>query len=338
MFFSIIVPVYNVDKYIRCCLDSIRKQTFKDFEVVIVDDGSTDESPSICDEFANLDERFKVIHKKNEGVVSARKKGAEQIVGEYLVTVDGDDEIEENFLLDIYNIIMSKHPDLVAFGYKTINEEGDVVSERLNDICNGYYAGANLKELKSNFLYDENRSGINGGNLIFSTWSKVIKASIYHECIMKVDDRVEKGDDLIALIYIMQMVESAILADITGYHYRIQPTSISRVYKIDDLRKQAILKNEIYKAISSDNSMKKQALVCVFYTSYSRFRGLFGAETSYKEYKKIVNESEKYHLFDCIHEMHCSHMSFAEKMKFQMIKNGWWKLFYAYVKLQSFFS
>ncbi len=332
MFFSIIVTAYNVEKYIRKCLESIRKQIFEDFEVIIIDDGSTDDTPYFCDEYSECDHRFKVIHQKNGGVVSARKTGAKNVTGEYLVTVDGDDEIEENLLYSLYHELIQKKPDLLAFGYKTINEAGIVENERMNDINNGYYDGETLKDVKSKFLYDNSRSGINDGNLEFSTWSKVIKVSIYYECIMKVDDRVVKGDDLLALIYIMQMAKSIMITDITGYHYRMQPRSLTHIFKIEDLYKQAILRDEIYKATFGDDSMINQASVCIFYTSYARVQELIGSETSYKEFKCIIDEVKEKHLFDCVYNMKCTQLSFLEKMKILIIKKGWWWLLYVHIK------
>ena len=92
---SIIVPVYNVDAYIRDCLNSIARQTYKNIEVIMVDDGSTDASGQICDRYCELDERFHVIHKKNGGVSSARNSGLEAARGEYIGFVDPDDWIDE---------------------------------------------------------------------------------------------------------------------------------------------------------------------------------------------------------------------------------------------------
>ena len=334
MFFSVIVPAFNVEKYLRKCLESIKNQTFDDYEVIIIDDGSTDDTHGICDEYSEMDHRFKVVHKENGGVVSARKSGARQTMGEYIVTVDGDDEIEESLLYALYQEICQKKPDLLAFGYKTINEVGIVESERLNDIQNGYYDGEALKDVKAKFLYDDSRPGVNGGNLAFSTWSKAVKSSIYRECIMKVDDRVEKGEDLVALIYIMQMVRSVMVTDITGYHYRMQPTSMTHVFKTEDINKQAILRDEIYKAISEYNSMTNQASVCVFYTSYERVQKLVDSDTDYNKFKNIIGEAKEKQLFDCVYKMKCTHLRFSEKMKLFIIKHEWWWFLYIYIKLQ----
>ena len=91
---SVIVPVYNVEKYIRRCLDSIISQTYKNLEIIIVDDGSTDNSGKICDKYALEDTRIQVIHKENEGIVSARKVGILRATGEYTTIVDSDDWVE----------------------------------------------------------------------------------------------------------------------------------------------------------------------------------------------------------------------------------------------------
>ena len=98
MLFSIIVPVYKVEKYLKCCIESILTQSFSDFELVLVDDGSPDNCPKICDDFAKQDKRVKVIHKQNGGLVSARKAGVKVASGEFIVNIDGDDYIKQGYL------------------------------------------------------------------------------------------------------------------------------------------------------------------------------------------------------------------------------------------------
>lgn len=92
---SCIVPVYNVEKYLRRCVDSILAQTFTDFELILVDDGSPDGCPAICDEYAEKDSRVRVIHQENKGVSAARNAGLDMARGEYVCFVDGDDEVSE---------------------------------------------------------------------------------------------------------------------------------------------------------------------------------------------------------------------------------------------------
>jgi len=132
--FSIIVPVYNVEKYLEECVDSILKQSFSDFEIILVDDCSPDKSPEICDELALKDNRIKVVHKpQNEGLGFARNTGMTVASGEYIVFVDSDDTIAENTLEECAAKLSDK-PDIIVFGMKLCyeNDKGKVVrSEEL---------------------------------------------------------------------------------------------------------------------------------------------------------------------------------------------------------------
>lgn len=110
---SVIIPVYNAEKTIRKTLESIRKQTFSDFEVIMIDDGSIDQCGEICDEYAILDRRFKVKHKKNEGVSAARQTGIDMAIGEYTIHVDPDDWIENSMLKELYEKAKEVNADMV---------------------------------------------------------------------------------------------------------------------------------------------------------------------------------------------------------------------------------
>ena len=99
---SIIVPVYNAEKYLRRCIDSILSQSFTDFELILIDDGSTDLSPQICDEYASRDNRIKLIYKKNAGVSAARNDGLDIAQGEFITFVDSDDWVDERYLECLY--------------------------------------------------------------------------------------------------------------------------------------------------------------------------------------------------------------------------------------------
>ena len=122
-FFTIIVPVYNLDQYIGTTLNTIKKQTFSDYEVLCINDGSTDESGNIINEFAANDDRFKAIHKLNGGVSSARNLALEKANGQWIVFVDGDDAIRYDGLELIYKAILSNQKtEIVAYGVKFVNQ------------------------------------------------------------------------------------------------------------------------------------------------------------------------------------------------------------------------
>ena len=120
---SIIVPVYQVENYIRQCIDSILVQTFTDFELILVDDGSKDRSGKICDEYAVLDQRVKVIHKENGGLSDARNCGMDQAVGNYFMFVDSDDYIASTMLEYLYKALTNKEADIAVCNFLYFFEE-----------------------------------------------------------------------------------------------------------------------------------------------------------------------------------------------------------------------
>ncbi|GBG06367.1 hypothetical protein PAT3040_00892 [Paenibacillus agaridevorans] len=134
---SIIIPVYNVEKYIEKCLNSIINQTYKNIEVICVNDGSTDKSGNICDEYAAKDHRFKVIHKKNGGNASAVNMGLENFSGKYVGFVDPDDWVEHNCFEDAYKEIVKYNVDFVCFGWvKEQSEKSEIIVNK-SEIENG---------------------------------------------------------------------------------------------------------------------------------------------------------------------------------------------------------
>lgn len=157
MFFSIVIPVYNVEKYIDKCVESILKQNYNDYEIILVDDGSIDSSGKICEKYKKLyPQKIKVIHKKNGGLSSARNVGIKYAEGEYIVFIDSDDYIEDNSLCKINKEINFVRPDVIAlYGYKFENEgnisEGLKFRDDLDIIVSGkeFYKKALYQDLLS---------------------------------------------------------------------------------------------------------------------------------------------------------------------------------------------
>ena len=123
MVFSVVIPVYNVEKYLEKCLDNIFGQTFDDYEVILVDDGSTDESGRICDKYALKHDNTKVIHKINQGLISARREGYRNASGEYIINCDSDDYLELNTLHDLYEVIKINTPDMIIYNSYLVYED-----------------------------------------------------------------------------------------------------------------------------------------------------------------------------------------------------------------------
>lgn len=127
---SVIVPVYNAEKGLNICLDSLKEQTYKNFEVILINDGSTDKSGDICDIYTKKDNRFKVIHSENSGVSSARNKGLDACTGDYIIFVDSDDEVKNNMLEEILYYLEQSEADVIITGI-TFVKEGKKVKDIL---------------------------------------------------------------------------------------------------------------------------------------------------------------------------------------------------------------
>lgn len=132
---SIIVPVYNVQNYLEKCLDSILEQTYNDLEIILVDDGSTDKSGFICDSYEKKDKRVKVIHKKNGGLSAARNAGLEIASGDYLLFIDSDDWIENDYVNYLLHLIIQYKTDISICEIINITENGRIINNPLNDNC-----------------------------------------------------------------------------------------------------------------------------------------------------------------------------------------------------------
>ena len=133
---SIIVPIYNVEKYLDKCVSSILNQTFTDFELLLVDDGSPDRCGEMCDEYAKKDSRVKVIHRKNGGLSAARNSGIDAACGKYIGFIDSDDYIEENMYEHLYDVITKYDADIACGGiFDTYPTKTTLLYEPLGPVC-----------------------------------------------------------------------------------------------------------------------------------------------------------------------------------------------------------
>lgn len=178
---SVIVPVYNVERYLRHCVDSILSQTYPDFELLLVDDGSPDGCPYICDEYAASDSRVRVIHKTNGGLISARNEGILAAKGEYICILDGDDWALENMLQFIHDTITKAPVPLDMVLFAAHNVYNDHLEETVNDVEEGYYDREKLEKDVFPFLITDSRNGIQAGLIQAHTWDKAFRRELLLE-------------------------------------------------------------------------------------------------------------------------------------------------------------
>lgn len=204
---SVIVPVYNVEKYLCSCIDSILAQTFTDFELLLIDDGSRDKSGEICDEYANKDCRVKVFHKENGGVSSARNLGIDESKGEYLFFVDSDDIISSFYIEMFVNYI--KKNDSVCVVCKYTNRLS-LLKNQIDSI--------KTKEMTSSEFLDE--IWISEGKLDGYLWNKMFKRKILIDLNIRFDEKVSIWEDMLFVVEYFVNISTVVFVDAVLYYYR----------------------------------------------------------------------------------------------------------------------
>lgn len=231
---SIIVPIYMIDRYVGLCIESILNQTYKNLEIILVDDGSKDRCPEICDLYKFKDERIKVIHKPNGGLVSARKAGLQQSNGSYISYVDGDDWIGQGFIEGLVISALTSNADMVCAGFtRELFSKSAIFT---NTIPPGIYDGERLKGLWKMMMSSVPfyRPGIST-----YVWNKLFKREILLEAQSAVDNRITIGEDGAVTYPALLRCSKVAIVDNVAYHYRQREDSMlkqSAGYSIEALK------------------------------------------------------------------------------------------------------
>lgn len=223
---SIIVPVYNVGKYLEKCVDSLINQTLEDIEIILIDDGSPDNSGEICDKKAAKDKRIHVIHQKNQGVSVARNAGLDYATGQWITFVDGDDWVASTLCEETVNFADKNNADVVLFGYYSAYDNKDVPS-RLIAYGTGDISTHKLNiECKTISQYSDGKV-LNNGVSTGTTWGKLIKASIIQNNRLRFIPGLTRAQDTIFWLYGFDACSAIYELDKELYYYRITNDSVT---------------------------------------------------------------------------------------------------------------
>ncbi len=229
---SVVVPIYNVSLYVADCIESIIAQTYRNLEIILVDDGSTDRSGDICDKYAALDDRIRVLHKKNGGLVTARKAGAEMASGKYLINVDGDDYIDAEMIEKLLDRMLVTDSDFVQCGY--LEEGGGCRRVCFPDFTKDLKDSDKVRLVK---CWMEKQAEI--GNQI---WTKLFKTPFFKRCYFEVPDNMNMGEDCVSFMYCLKYSDRVSGMGEALYHYRVRGDSMSHAWNgITLFRRENIL-------------------------------------------------------------------------------------------------
>lgn len=290
--YSVIVPIYGVEQYIRQCVDSIINQTYSNIEIILVDDGSKDSCPQICDEYAKKDNRIIVIHKQNGGLVSARKAGAKRATGDYVCCVDGDDYIDINYIEEIDKIVFNKNFDIVCCGYHQAMPE-KMIDVKVNVRAGVYDRKSIEEEIFPNLIQNDK-----GSFFLPTVWAKAIKRQLYLKYQLLVPDGVSMGEDGACTIPCIVNANSIFISEECLYYYRFNPKSITKSKKPLEWEGQLQIARHLANVVDLS--------VCDFEKQYFRriergfitvTKSQFNRKESYRTIKKEILEKMKDPIF-----------------------------------------
>ena len=253
---SIIVAVYKAEAYLHRCVDSLLAQTFRNFEILLIDDGSPDHSGKICDDYAKQDARIRVFHKENEGVSSARQCGMEHVRGEYVIHADPDDWVEPNMLEELYAKAEESDADMVIC---------DLYDEYE---CYTKYSCQRPESLATSCVLVE----ISSGKLYTSLTNKLVRVKSYKINNIRFPLGINRGEDDYVVIYLLNKINSVAYLPRAYYHVDrySNVNSLSKNYTKEVFKQYVsllqMIKNEIY-----DNQPSKAYNSYVCYIAYDTF-------------------------------------------------------------------
>lgn len=222
--FSAVVPVYNIEKYVEKCIQSLLAQSFRDFEVILVDDGSTDSSGQICDKYAILDRRIKVLHRKNAGVVAARCAGVDAAQGEYIAFVDGDDWVADDYFACFAEAVSEHNPDVICCGSVWAYED------REEKYSVKFPAGFYDKNKMTAEIFPKLIESEDGAYFAPSLWAKVFRSEIYKAHQLR-EGKISIGEDQASVKPCIYHSDSMCILTNCSYYYRQNAASVTKSRK-----------------------------------------------------------------------------------------------------------
>mgnify|MGYP003571294127 CR=1 FL=1 len=277
---SVIVPVYNVEKYLEKCLNSIINQTYKNLEIILVDDGSTDNSSDICDLYASKDNRIKVIHQENSGVSNAKNNGLKIATGELISFIDSDDTMEPNFFHVLYDSLIETNSDIALVGYKVVNEKGKLI----------------LDSITKNNLKKDERVTYEGNEIIKELllqktinnfgWCKLFKKNVL--CNFKEGVTYE---DIVFSVQVMMKAKRVVYTNTSVYNYLKRAKSITATISLNNLNDFALAIAERYNLIKENyNDLMEYNIYAFFLSTIAISTKYVICDTKYEEIKNKVEE------------------------------------------------
>ena len=235
---SVVVPIYKVEKYLDRCVKSIINQSYRELEIILVDDGSPDNCPAMCDAWAEKDSRIKVVHKKNAGLGMARNSGIDNATGAYICFFDSDDYIATDTVEKCMAAAKAENADIVTYGMHRVNPAGNVVSAVIPNVKKSVFSG---REIQDVFLADMVSADPDGGGntgLCMSACASLFSMEMIGRRNWRfVSEREIISEDAYSLLNLYKDVEKVVVLQEAFYYYCLNEGSLTQSYRPDRYKK-----------------------------------------------------------------------------------------------------
>lgn len=288
LLFSIVVPVYGAEKYLNRCVRSIQNQTYQNIEIILVDDGSPDKCPAMCDAFAQNDSRIQVLHKANGGQGSARKAGAIVASGDYVCCVDADDEIALNYVERMAEVGEQYCPEMICCGLSWASEEGRKDRPLKNRA--GFYSRQDIQIE----IFPELIQTVNAEYFSPSICGKAIKTELYRKQQLCVDDRLKIGEDGACTIPCVYHAQSMYILHECMYYYWDNSSSMTRNRKAFAWDGPKLIAEHLQACIAIDEfDFEAQLSRKIVHELFTVVKSQFDRDVPYKEIVADIKEHLK---------------------------------------------
>jgi len=317
MLFSILVPVYNIENFLSDCIESVIRQSYTNFELLLVNDGSTDSSGSICDDYANKDTRIKVFHKQNEGLILARRYAIKRSKGQFILFLDSDDMWTQGLLQMVYDTIHEHSADLVMYKYARVSEKGKYLSDQP-----GVFPDQSV-------FTPENKirifSEIVKGSELNNIWAKAVRREIIDIDADYTERRKTNVEDLLQSLPLFKNASKIVYRDKACYLYRQRRGSVTNSFDPRYITNADYVRHKVYDCLCELDydtpSNLKEFFIWYCKISVNHVIRLMSSSLSYDEKKKYLEVIRNLDFFRRATAMNCHrHLSFRSAVIYFLLK------------------